>query len=114
MGADLYLAAPVLDQCRPDAVRRRNGPRNPVGGYLRLGHTWRGVLVSPHGNAVQIKSSQEVWTQLKQHLNNGGSAPIDDKKLVAWFLDPDIEFPNPSAATNAGAVLLINTAGSLQ
>jgi uncharacterized protein with NAD-binding domain and iron-sulfur cluster len=62
-------------------------------------------------SADQIK--QEVWTQLKQHLNNGGSAPIDDKKLVAWFLDPDIEFPNPSAATNAEP-LLINTAGSLQ
>ncbi len=62
-------------------------------------------------SADQIK--QEVWTQLKQHLNNGGASPIDDKKLVAWFLDPDIEFPNPSAATNAEP-LLINTAGSLR
>ena len=62
-------------------------------------------------SAEQIK--QEVWTQLKQHLNDSGSAPIDDASLVAWFLDPDIEFPNPSAATNAEP-LLINTAGSLQ
>jgi 15-cis-phytoene desaturase len=62
-------------------------------------------------SAEEIK--QEVWTQLKQHLNDGGTAPIDDAKLVAWFLDPDIEFPNPSAATNAEP-LLINTAGSLQ
>ena len=62
-------------------------------------------------SAEQIK--QEVWTQLKQHLNDSGSAPIDDANLVAWFLDPDIEFPNPSAATNAEP-LLINTAGSLQ
>ncbi len=50
-------------------------------------------------SAEQIK--EEVWTQLKQHLNVGGSAPIDDKNLVTWFLDPDIQFPNPSAATNA-------------
>jgi len=61
--------------------------------------------------AEQIK--EEVWTQLKQHLNVGGAAPIADSNLVAWFLDPDIEFPNPSAATNAEP-LLINTAGSLQ
>lgn len=62
-------------------------------------------------SAEQIK--QEVWTQLKQHMNDSGTAPIDDANLVAWFLDPDIEFPNPSAATNAEP-LLINTAGSLQ
>ena len=51
--------------------------------------------------------------QLKQHLNDGGSTPINDANLVAWFLDPDIEFPNPSEAVNAEP-LLINTAGSLQ
>ena len=38
---------------------------------------------------------------------------IEDANLLAWFLDPDIEFPNPGTATNAEP-LLINTAGSLQ
>jgi 15-cis-phytoene desaturase len=61
--------------------------------------------------AEQIK--EEVWAQLKQHLNTGGATPINDANLVTWFLDPDIEFPNPSTATNAEP-LLINTAGSLQ
>jgi uncharacterized protein with NAD-binding domain and iron-sulfur cluster len=61
--------------------------------------------------AEQIK--EEVWTQLKQHLNVGGAAPIADSNLITWFLDPDIEFPNPSTATNAEP-LMINTAGSLQ
>lgn len=61
--------------------------------------------------AEQIKD--EVWAQLKQHLNDGGATPIEDANLVTWFLDPDIEFPNPSQATNAEP-LLINTAGSLQ
>jgi uncharacterized protein with NAD-binding domain and iron-sulfur cluster len=61
--------------------------------------------------AEQIKD--EVWTQLKQHLNVGGAETLDDANLLAWFLDPDIEFPNPSAAAN-GEPLLINTAGSLQ
>ena len=62
-------------------------------------------------SAGEIK--EEVWTQLKQHLNDSGSTLIDDQNLVAWFLDPDIEFPNPGTATNAEP-LLINTAGSLQ
>jgi 15-cis-phytoene desaturase len=62
-------------------------------------------------SAEQIK--EEVWFQLKQHLNEHGAAPIDDANLVAWFLDPDIEFPNPGMATNAEP-LLINTSGSLQ
>ena len=61
--------------------------------------------------AAEIK--EEVWAQLKQHLNVGGAATIQDENLVGWFLDPDIEFPNPSTATNAEP-LLINTAGSLQ
>jgi 15-cis-phytoene desaturase len=62
-------------------------------------------------SAEEIK--EEVWTQLKQHLNVGGSASIEDSNLITWFLDPDIEFPNPGNATNAEP-LLINTAGSLQ
>ena len=61
--------------------------------------------------AEEIKD--EVWAQLKQHLNVGGAATIVDANLAAWFLDPDIQFPNPSMATNAEP-LVINTAGSLQ
>lgn len=62
-------------------------------------------------SAEEIKD--EVWTQLKQHLNVNGAICIEDSNLVTWFLDPDIEFPNPGNATNAEP-LLINTAGSLQ
>ncbi|MEO8594746.1 MAG: FAD-dependent oxidoreductase [Candidatus Solibacter sp.] len=61
--------------------------------------------------AEEIK--EEVWAQLKQHLNDQGNSLIEDANLLGWFLDPDIEFPNPSEATNAEP-LLINTAGSLQ
>jgi 15-cis-phytoene desaturase len=62
-------------------------------------------------SAEEIK--EEVWAQLKQGLNVSGAMPIDDANLVAWFLDPDIQFPNPGTATNAEP-LMINTAGSLQ
>jgi uncharacterized protein with NAD-binding domain and iron-sulfur cluster len=61
--------------------------------------------------AEQIK--EEVWAQLKQHLNVAGSIQLDDSDLVSWFLDPDIQFPNPTTATNLEP-LMINTAGSLQ
>jgi uncharacterized protein with NAD-binding domain and iron-sulfur cluster len=61
--------------------------------------------------AEEIKN--EVWAQLKQHLNDGGSVQIDDANLLTWFLDPDIEFPNPTGATNLEP-LLVNTAGSLR
>ena len=37
---------------------------------------------------------------------------IEDGNLVDWFLDPDIQFPNPGVVTNAEP-LLINHAGSL-
>ena len=46
-------------------------------------------------------------------MNDGGGNPINDADLIAWFLDPDIEFPNPGEATNAEP-LLINSSGSLQ
>jgi uncharacterized protein with NAD-binding domain and iron-sulfur cluster len=71
------------------------------------------VWGKPAGECTAEQIKQEVWTQLKQHLNNSGTMPINDANLVAWFLDPDIEFPNPSTATNAEP-LLINTVGSLQ
>ncbi|MGH9665003.1 MAG: hydroxysqualene dehydroxylase, partial [Bryobacteraceae bacterium] len=72
-----------------------------------------GVLYGKPASACSAQEiKDEVWAQLKQHLNEGGAAPIDDANLVAWFLDPDIEFPNPGNATNAEP-LLINTAGSL-
>jgi uncharacterized protein with NAD-binding domain and iron-sulfur cluster len=50
---------------------------------------------------------EEVWGQLQDHLDDA----LDGVDVRAWFLDEDIEFPNPSGATNAEP-LLVNTAGS--
>ena len=73
-----------------------------------------GVLYGKPAHACSAEEiKEEVWTQLKQHLNDSGASPIDDASLIAWFLDPDIEFPNPGSATNAEP-LMINTIGSLQ
>jgi uncharacterized protein with NAD-binding domain and iron-sulfur cluster len=53
----------------------------------------------------------EVWGQLTDHLNDGPTPVLDDHHVLSWFLDPAIQFPNPTEATNLEP-LLINTAGS--
>jgi uncharacterized protein with NAD-binding domain and iron-sulfur cluster len=50
----------------------------------------------------------EVWGQLVDHLDDGS---LDESNVVTWFLDPAIQFPNPTGATNLEP-LLINTARS--
>jgi 15-cis-phytoene desaturase len=62
-------------------------------------------------SAEEIKN--EVWQQIKLHVNVAGAEVIRDENLLTWFLDPDIQFPNPTAATNLEP-LMINTSGSLQ
>jgi uncharacterized protein with NAD-binding domain and iron-sulfur cluster len=54
---------------------------------------------------------EEVWRQLADHLNDAGTSVLEEGSVRAWFLDPAIEFPNPTAAANLEP-LLINTAGS--
>ena len=51
---------------------------------------------------------EEVWAQLVDHIDDGS---LDAANVVSWFLDPAIQFPNPTGATNLEP-LLINTAGS--
>jgi uncharacterized protein with NAD-binding domain and iron-sulfur cluster len=53
----------------------------------------------------------EVWGQLADHVNDGPEPVLDERHVLSWFLDPAIEFPNPSGATNLEP-LLVNTAGS--
>jgi uncharacterized protein with NAD-binding domain and iron-sulfur cluster len=97
---------------RIDFSRMGNGD---VGGILSVDISdWerpsrRTGKVASMSSAEEIKD--EVWTQLKEHLNDNGRAVLDDANLVGWYLDDDISFPNPSAAANAEP-LLINTAGS--
>jgi len=73
-----------------------------------------GILVGKSATqctAEEIKN--EVWAELKAHLNVGGARVLRDDSLLSWFLDPDIQFPNPSSATNAEP-LMINKAGTWQ
>jgi len=73
-----------------------------------------GILYNkPATNCTAQEIKEEVWAQLKTHLNTGTLETLSDSNLLSWFLDPDIQFPNPSSNTNAEP-LLINPAGSLQ
>ena len=67
-------------------------------------------------SAMQCSSSEiekETWEQMKVHLNVSGTELLQDQNLLQWFLDPDVQFPNPTAVTNLEP-LMINTSGSLQ
>ncbi|MCM3750008.1 FAD-dependent oxidoreductase [Paenibacillus pasadenensis] len=48
---------------------------------------------------------QEVWQQLKDHFNHGSDV-LHDGLLEHWFLDEDIQFPNPHEATNMEPLLV--------
>lgn len=62
-------------------------------------------------SADEIKN--DVWAQIKVHVNVGSANIVRDDNLLKWFLDPDIQFPNPSGVTNLEP-LMVNTSGSLQ
>ena len=55
---------------------------------------------------------EEVWAQVKAALNAPGAMQLEDRNLVGWFLDSDIQLPNPGTVTNLEP-LLINHVGSL-
>ena len=88
-----------------------------VGGILSVDISdWNAPGIAYGKSALECTAEEiknEVWAQLKVHLNNDGIEQIKDSNLHSWFLDPDIQFPNPSAVTNLEP-LLINPAGSLQ
>jgi hypothetical protein len=51
----------------------------------------------------------EVWAQIKANVNVLGANVISDENLLTWFLDPDVQFPNPTTVTNLEP-LMINAA----
>jgi 15-cis-phytoene desaturase len=61
-------------------------------------------------NAEQVKD--EVWAQLKVHLNQYGQVRLKDGDLLGWFLDPDVKEPNRGVEGMNLEPTLTNTAGS--
>jgi 15-cis-phytoene desaturase len=100
---------------RPDALQKYGDGH--LGGILSVDISdWNspGILYGePAMQCTAEEIKNEVWAQIKEHLDVDGSRELENGNLLNWFLDPDIAFPNPSLVTNLEP-LLINTAGSLQ
>ena len=62
----------------------------------------------PARECTRAQIRDEVWAQITDHIHDGS---LKKNNIVTWFLDPDIQPPNPGKATNAEP-LLVNTAGS--
>jgi uncharacterized protein with NAD-binding domain and iron-sulfur cluster len=62
-------------------------------------------------NCSPQEIADEVWHQMKQHLNDDWIAQLAEHEPLASFIDPAIEWPNPQTAINVEP-LLLNTAGS--
>ena len=112
LGAHLDLAGPVLERLRPVAVRQRAGGRHSLGRHLELDRPGQRQRQAGAQAATRDEIKDEVWAQLKAALNGPERLVLEDGNLVDWFLDPDIQLPNPGVLTNAEP-LLINHAGSL-
>ncbi len=62
-------------------------------------------------DCTQKEIKQEVWDQLKTHLDDDRVKELEDVRIVDWSLDQAIHYPNPNDVQNADP-LLINTVGS--
>lgn len=50
----------------------------------------------------------EVWEQLKRSLNVNGQVILQDEHVHSWFLDEDIQYPNPEGVCSNLEPLLVN------
>jgi uncharacterized protein with NAD-binding domain and iron-sulfur cluster len=71
------------------------------------------VVKRPASQCTSKEIRDEVWAQLKAHLNEGARKQLDDALLLDWNLDPDISFPRDHPDNNAEP-LLVNTIDSWQ
>jgi uncharacterized protein with NAD-binding domain and iron-sulfur cluster len=74
--------------------------------------TTLGTEGKPAMRCSKHEIKQEVWTQLKEHLNDDRLPDLVDDNQVSAFIDPAIEWPNPSQVPTNLEPLLINTPGS--
>jgi uncharacterized protein with NAD-binding domain and iron-sulfur cluster len=54
----------------------------------------------------------EVWAQLKAHLEDTGESVLPDDVLHSWFLDPAIRWSERDGENRSHERLLVNTVGS--
>jgi len=73
------------------------------------------VVLRPAHDCTEEEVKNEVWAQLKAHLNEGGAHQLEDANLLGWTLDPDITFPRNDPANDGNSEpLLVNIINSWQ
>jgi 15-cis-phytoene desaturase len=73
------------------------------------------VVNKPAQECTPDEIKDEVWAQVKAHLNEEGKVQLEDSHLLAWHLDPDIVWPRKKDENQGNAEpLLINTVDSWQ
>jgi uncharacterized protein with NAD-binding domain and iron-sulfur cluster len=89
-----------------------------VGGILSVDisdWTSKGVLYGkPAMECTRDEIAEEVWAQLKEHLDRPGDPVLEEPNRAGWFIDDDIVAPNPDGLKDSINLepLLINTVGS--
>jgi uncharacterized protein with NAD-binding domain and iron-sulfur cluster len=72
-----------------------------------------GILYGRPANELTPEEvKDEVWAQLKAHLNQYGKVRLRDSDLLSWFLDPDVVGPNRGVTGMNLEPTLVNTSGS--
>lgn len=75
--------------------------------------TTDGVLYGkPACECTSKEITEEIWAQLKQHLNRNGTKRLSDEMIVDRFLDPAITAAADGTGVTNQSPLLINTVGS--
>ena len=89
-----------------------------VGGILSVDisdWTSKGILFGrPAMECTREEIAEEVWAQLKEHLDRPGRPVLEEANRAGWFIDDDIVAPNPDGLKDSINLepLLINTVGS--
>ena len=56
--------------------------------------------------------AEEVWAQIKSHLEDTGLSYLPDGVRHSWFLDPAISYPGGGTQAQSDEPLMVNTIGS--
>lgn len=73
------------------------------------------VVNRPAHECTPEEIKDEVWAQLKAHLNEGGQKQLEDANLLGWHIDPDIVYPRNDPTNEGNAEpLLVNTVDTWQ
>jgi uncharacterized protein with NAD-binding domain and iron-sulfur cluster len=100
---------------RPRTFRRRYGDGAAVDCLSIDVSDWDtpGILYGrPAKQCTPLQIKNEVWAQLKAHLEDTGERVLPDDLLHSWFLDPAIVWDPRRRHNRNDEPLLVNTIGS--